>query len=177
MGEHFWCFLFDTCSHQSPFVIYLSSWRHVTPVILQRTCDQLYFSARARDFWQSSLKKWETGMDIGAGLEPAVWFCVILYSCHGSLASWSLDYSFIYYFTWETCFFKNKTSESKKSQEAVLNGCSYLKKNQNEIYLLFFQQARTQELVLIKTSYVIILLIIIFSYGLGGGGVSVYPMN
>lgn len=44
-------------------------------------------------------------------------------------------------------------------------------------FTFFSQQARTQELVLIKTSYIIILLIIIFSYGLGGGGVSIYPMN
>lgn len=44
-------------------------------------------------------------------------------------------------------------------------------------FTFFSQQARTQELVLIKTSYVVILLIIIFSYGLGGGDVSVYPMN
>lgn len=29
VGEHFWCFLFDTCTHCSPFVIYLSSFRHV----------------------------------------------------------------------------------------------------------------------------------------------------
>lgn len=37
-------------------------------------------------------------------------------------------------------------------------------------FTFFSQQARTQELVVIKTLYVIILLIIIFSYGLGGGG-------
>lgn len=37
-------------------------------------------------------------------------------------------------------------------------------------FTFFSQQARTHELVVIKTLYVIILLIIIFSYGLGGGG-------
>lgn len=142
VGEHFWCFLSDTCSHHSPFVIYLSSLRQVTPVILRKTCDQLYFTAKVRDFWQSSLKKWETCMDIGAGLESAVWF-LSCNSCHGSLASCSLAYFFILLFhLGNLCFITLVKAK-------ISGGCAewlqlFGKKNQNEIYLLFSASKNTR---------------------------------
>lgn len=131
--------------------------------------------AKAGDFWWSSPKKWETCMEVGADLEPAIWFYLILYSCHGSLASRSLDHFFIVLFHLGNLVFYN-TSESKNLRKLCWMAAVICEKIRMK-FTFFSQQARTQELVVIKTSYVIILLIIIFSHGLGGGGVSIYPMN
>lgn len=74
-------------------------------------------------------------MEDGVDSEPAMWSsCVILVTCHGSLGSRSLECSFISLISFRKCVFFIMLVKAK-FQEAMLNGCSYFCKTQNEIYL------------------------------------------
>lgn len=141
VGEHFWCFLFDTFSIQRPFVIYLSSWRHVC-----HTGSHLW-SFRQPMMSCTLLQRQEAFGSLPLKSGKHAWTLVQVWSlqCHfvlsyiAAVEVWNIS---LLFHLGNVIFYN--TSESKNLRSLCWMAAVIWKKIQNQIYHLFSASKNTR---------------------------------